>query len=415
MGRKQMELYIHIPFCMKKCQYCDFLSFSADEDTQNAYVEALQREIAYYGTKCRPYTVTTVYIGGGTPSWLREDLMEAIMAQVRHSFHLAPDAEISIECNPGTVTDYKFLVYKRAGINRISIGLQSANDAELKQLGRIHTFDQFLKTYELARKHDFNNINIDVMSSLPGQSAETYYQSLQQIVRLKPEHISAYSLIIEKGTPFYDLYKFDAVKQEAGLKTDVLPTEEQVYEMTKMTGQVLKDAGYVHYEISNFARPGFACRHNTGYWERENYLGMGLGASSMMENIRYTNTSDLYHYIEQTKQIREGIWQYETKADNPGRKRTQIEEVPATNLHSDAERITRNAQMEEHMFLGLRMIEGIPRDGFEQIFGMPIEAVYPEVLAHLAEEELLIKRAGRIYLTEKGQDLSNYVLAQFLL
>ena len=189
---KNLELYIHIPFCVKKCQYCDFLSFPADEDTQNAYVEALLSEIAYYGPKCRGYLVSTVYIGGGTPSWLREEQIERIMETVHRSFSLAKDAEVSIECNPGTVTDRKFATYRRAGINRISIGLQSANDTELKTLGRIHTFDQFLKTYDLARRNGFENINIDLMNSLPGQTAAAFADSLQQVIRLKPEHISAY-------------------------------------------------------------------------------------------------------------------------------------------------------------------------------------------------------------------------------
>ena len=415
MREKRMQLYIHIPFCVKKCQYCDFLSFPADESTQNAYIEALLREIAYYGLRCVEYTVTTVYIGGGTPSWLREDAIEKIMSAIQRAFHLDSDAEVSIECNPGTVTDHKFSVYRRAGINRISIGLQSASDEELKLLGRIHTYDQFLKTYELARKNGFYNINIDLMNSLPGQTTESFYHTLQQVLRLKPEHISAYSLIIEPGTPFYDLYKFDAVKQRAGMQTIALPTEDEVYQMTKLTEQVLKEAGYEHYEISNFAKPGFACRHNIGYWQRENYLGIGLGASSLMENIRYTNISDLYTYLEQTADIHEGFWENEVvEQENRGETR-RIEKVPATNLHASAERVQRKAQIEEFMFLGLRMIDGITRDRFMETFGIQIEAVYQDVLLRLQEEELLEKRAGRIYLTEKGQDVSNYALSQFLL
>lgn len=415
MTQKQMELYIHIPFCLKKCQYCDFLSFSADESTQNDYVEALLREIAYYGPKCRDYLVTTVYIGGGTPSWLWEDAMARIMGAVHRFFRLASDAEVSIECNPGTVTDHKFAVYKNAGINRISIGLQSADDGELKLLGRIHTFEQFLKTYELARKNGFTNVNIDLMNSLPGQTTESFYHTLQQVLRLKPEHISAYSLIIEKGTPFYDLYKFDAVKQQAGMTPYVLPTEDEVYQMTKMTEQVLKEAGYVHYEVSNFARPGYACRHNIGYWERENYLGLGLGASSLMENIRYTNQRELYPYLEETKTLREGLWENEVEEQGRHGVERRIEELPATNLHASAERVTRKAQIEEFMFLGLRMTEGISRERFAQTFGIQIEAVYQDVLNQLQKEGLLQKRAGRIYLTERGQDVSNYALARFLL
>lgn len=412
---KQMELYIHIPFCMKKCHYCDFLSFVKEEEIQDEYVNALLREISFYGKKYRDYVVTTVYIGGGTPSWLKEESMILIMEEIKRSFLLLPDAEITIECNPGTVTDYKFSVYRQIGINRLSIGLQSTNDEELKILGRVHTYAQFLKMYDLARRNGFSNINIDIMSALPGQTLEAYYQTLQQAVRLKPEHISAYSLMIEKGTPFYDLYKFDAVKQEAGMQTEILPTEEEVYQMTKMTEQFLKESGYVHYEVSNFALKGYECRHNIGYWRRENYLGMGLGASSMMENIRYSNVRDLYEYLEQTAHLRDGLWENTREEYDGEEKRIVMEELPATNLHASAEKITRNAQIEEFMFLGLRMIEGVSREAFEKSFGTPIEVVYQEVMQRLVNEGLLIKRAGWIYLTERGQDLSNYVLAQFLL
>lgn len=333
--------------------------------------------------------------------------MAEIMDAVHKNFALLPDAEVSVECNPGTVTAQKFAVYRQSGINRISLGLQSAQNVELKMLGRIHTWEQFLKTYELARAGGFSNINVDLMSSLPGQHMESYADSLQKVCRLKPEHISAYSLIIEKGTPFYDLYKFDAVKQRAGMATDALPTEDEVYEMTQLTEQMLKENGYVHYEVSNFAQPGYACRHNIGYWTRVNYLGLGLGASSLMENIRYTNTRDLYTYLEQVEVIREGIWENK-RSDGT------IEQLPATNLHASAELVGKYAQMEEFMYLGLRMIDGISRDDFFQSFGMPIEAVYQEVLNHLQEEKLLERRAGRIYLTPKGQDVSNYALAQFL-
>ncbi len=382
-----MELYIHIPFCVKKCDYCDFLSFAADEQTQKSYVAALQKELAFYGAKYKDRRITTIFIGGGTPSWLKEDYMQAIMETVYHYFSVEQDAEITIECNPGTITEHKFEVYRRIGINRLSIGLQSVHNEELKILGRIHTFEQFLKTYDMARKHGFSNINIDLMSSLPGQTPEIFCDSLYQVLKLKPEHISAYSLIIEKGTPFYELYRFDAVRQEAGMQTESLPTEEEEYQTTKMTQHILKEAGYHWYEVSNFAKPGYECRHNIGYWKRVDYLGVGLGASSLIDNVRYSNTRDLYTYLS----------------------------VPADSLHEAAEQITRNGQMEEFMFLGLRMRDGFYRDEFTQAFGIPIEAVYGDALNHLQQEELLLKREGRIYLTDKGMDLNNYVVAQFML
>lgn len=382
-----MELYIHIPFCVKKCDYCDFLSFAADEQTQKSYVAALQKELAFYGAKYKDRRITTIFIGGGTPSWLKEDYMQAIMETVYHYFSVEQDAEITIECNPGTITEHKFEVYRRIGINRLSIGLQSVHNEELKILGRIHTFEQFLKTYDMARKHGFSNINIDLMSSLPGQTPEIFCDSLYQVLKLKPEHISAYSLIIEKGTPFYELYRFDAVRQEAGMQTESLPTEEEEYQTTKMTQHILKEAGYHWYEVSNFAKPGYECRHNIGYWKRVDYLGVGLGASSLVDNVRYSNTRDLYTYLS----------------------------VPADSLHETAAQITRNEQMEEFMFLGLRMRDGFYRDEFTQAFGIPIEAVYGDALNHLQQEELLLKREGRIYLTDKGMDLNNYVVAQFML
>ena len=382
-----MELYIHIPFCVKNCDYCDFLSFAADEQTQKSYVAALQKELAFYGAKYKDRRITTIFIGGGTPSWLKEDYMQAIMETVYHYFSVEQDAEITIECNPGTITEHKFEVYRRIGINRLSIGLQSVHNEELKILGRIHTFEQFLKTYDMARKHGFSNINIDLMSSLPGQTPEIFCDSLYQVLKLKPEHISVYSLIIEKGTPFYELYRFDAVRQAAGMQTESLPTEEEEYQTTKMTQHILKEAGYHWYEISNFAKPGYECRHNIGYWKRVDYLGVGLGASSLIDNVRYSNTRDLYTYLS----------------------------VPADSLHETAAQITRNEQMEEFMFLGLRMRDGFYRDEFTQAFGIPIEAVYGDALNHLQQEELLLKREGRIYLTDKGMDLNNYVVAQFML
>lgn len=382
-----MELYIHIPFCVKKCDYCDFLSFAADEQTQKSYVAALQKELAFYGAKYKDRRITTIFIGGGTPSWLKEDYMQAIMETVYHYFSVEQDAEITIECNPGTITEHKFEVYRRIGINRLSIGLQSVHNEELKILGRIHTFEQFLKTYDMARKHGFSNINIDLMSSLPGQTPEIFCDSLYQVLKLKPEHISVYSLIIEKGTPFYELYRFDAVRQAAGMQTESLPTEEEEYQTTKMTQHILKEAGYHWYEVSNFAKPGYECRHNIGYWKRVDYLGVGLGASSLIDNVRYSNTRDLYTYLS----------------------------VPADSLHETAAQITRNEQMEEFMFLGLRMRDGFYRDEFTQAFGIPIEAVYGDALNHLQQEELLLKREGRIYLTDKGMDLNNYVVAQFML
>lgn len=381
---KNLELYVHIPFCFKKCEYCDFLSFSCDEKTQLAYADALIREIEFYGPQMKDCLVSTIFVGGGTPTWLDEDKMVEILDAIYTYFNVSGDAEITMECNPGTVTMAKLQKYRRAGVNRLSIGLQSADDEELQILGRIHTFEKFVKTFEMARNAGFANINVDLISGIPYQTTEKFLHTLQKVVRLKPNHISAYSLIIEKGTPFYEKYKFDVVLQEAGKPTEVLPTEDEVYRITKLTQQYLAQAGYEQYEISNFAQPGFECIHNIGYWTRENYLGLGLGAASLLNNVRYTNTSDLHAYLEGE---------------------LRVEEMP----------VSRKGQMEEFMFLGLRMNQGVTRQQFQDTFGIPIEGIYKQPLDYLKSEEMIDISAGRIALTEKGQDLSNYALAQFLL
>lgn len=404
---RTLELYIHIPFCVKKCNYCDFLSFSSNQKTQEDYVNALLREIHYYGPLMKDRTVSTIYIGGGTPSWLTYEWMEEILSALYQNFQIAPDAEVSMECNPGTVTKESLQSYFSAGINRLSIGLQSADNEELKLLGRIHTYEQFVKTYEMARNTGFTNLNVDLISGLPYQNTEKFMDTLRKVIQFQPEHISAYTLIIEKGTPFYDQYKFDVVRQEAGMKTEVLPTEDEAYRIYKMTQLTLKAAGYMQYEISNYAKNGYACRHNIGYWKRTNYLGMGLGASSLIDDVRYTNTTDLIHYMNETQNIQMKELEYEDRDKNQ-------KKVLGTGIHANGQLLDRKSQMEEFMFLGLRMNEGISRNEFKEAFHTPIEVVYRSVLEELKQEELLEMHAGRIYLTEKGMDLSNYAMAKFL-
>lgn len=400
---KNLELYVHIPFCFKKCDYCDFLSFPCDEKTQVYYADALIREIKFYGPKMQDYFVTTIFIGGGTPTWLAVDKMVEILDNIYTYFNVSADAEITMECNPGTVTAEKLEKYRKMGVNRLSIGLQSADDEELKILGRIHTFEKFVKTYELARNAGFVSINIDLMSGIPYQTTEKFLHTLQKVVRLRPNHLSVYSLIVEKGTPFFDRYKQDVIRQEAGAPTQILPTEDEAYRMIKMTEQYLAKAGYEQYEISNFAQPGYECMHNIGYWTRENYLGLGLGAASLVDNVRYTNTRELHDYIDGTKNMQ--IWAFEQPDGSYEN---------GTNLHIEADAVSRKAQMEEFMFLGLRMKKGITRKQFEEAFGIPIEGVYKMPMEELKREGLLEMREGRIYLTEKGQDLSNYALSKFL-
>lgn len=401
---KNLELYVHIPFCRRKCNYCDFLSFSSDENTQAEYADALIREIEFYGQTMKGYKVSTIFIGGGTPTCLDADKLVEILDMIYTYFDVVSDAEITIECNPGTVNAEKLKKYKKAGVNRLSIGLQSADDEELQILGRIHTFEDFINTYQIARMTGFSNVNVDLISGIPYQTAEKFLKTLQTVVRLKPNHISAYSLIVEEGTPFYKTYKEDLERQEVGLPTMALPNEDEVYRIYKLTQQYLEKAGYERYEISNYAQPGYECTHNIGYWKRENYLGLGLGAASLIENVRYANTTDLKEYITNSKQIEMVDFPQENGIS-----------VNGTSLHISADAVSRKAQMEEFMFLGLRMRKGVTRQQFQDTFGIPVDGIYKNAMEHLKAEGLLDTTAGQIALTERGEELSNYALAQFLI
>ena len=384
MADKSLELYVHIPFCVRKCEYCDFLSAPAGADTQQEYVRNLLLEIEQKGVRCTDYEVTTIFFGGGTPSILKAGWIADILDAIHRNFKVRKDAEITIECNPGTLTFEKLSIYKSAGINRISVGLQSASDAELRELGRIHTYEDFLRSYDLIRKKGFSNVNIDLMAALPGQTLKSYEQTLRRVLTLKPEHISAYSLIIEEGTPFYEKYEADELLREKGEKPQMLPSEETERLMYERTKKLLLAHGYERYEISNYARRGYACRHNIGYWRRENYLGFGLGSASLLENERFHNTTDLTDYLG------------------------------GDYLAYEQEKLDKKSQMEEFMFLGLRMTEGISTECFRQTFGLTVELVYGPVLEQQIADQLLRKEDGRIFLTERGLDVSNYVMAQFL-
>lgn len=402
---KELELYVHIPFCMRKCDYCDFLSAAADEKSQYAYMESLNKEIAFYGRAFSDRELCTIYVGGGTPSWVQEIYIRQLFEQIYRSFSVSRHAEISIECNPGTLGRTKLQTYKDIGINRLSMGLQSANDEELKLLGRVHNYSQFLKNYEMARELGFDNINVDLMYALPGQTTKKFMQTLCAVTDLKPKHLSCYSLIIEEGTPFYDRYKFDAVKQQAGMKTEWLPTEEVLCEIGKETDQFLAGRGYLKYEISNYSKKGYECRHNIGYWQRKEYLGVGLGAASLLEEIRYSNVRDLDEYIKRAHNIEEILLEDEVSE----------KQIGGINLHESAMEVSKNARMEEFMFLGLRMSEGVEKNRFYQNFGLPMHHVYGNVMEKLVKEGLAIEDTTRFYLTSRGQDVSNYALSFFLL
>ena len=421
LQRKPLELYIHVPFCARKCLYCDFLSFRALASVHEAYTEQLIREIEVQGACCREYQVKTVFIGGGTPSVMEPCLIRDIMQALNKNFDIAAEAEITIEVNPGTLLQNKLHIYRAAGINRLSIGLQSADNQELKDLGRIHTFEEFLKSYQCARMAGFTNVNVDLMSSIPGQTLESWKNTLKKVTMLKPEHISAYSLIVEEGTPFWDRYG-KREGEETGLKTDdvcflhprggrlesntvprkraalypPLPDEETENRIYHFTRTYLEEQGYGRYERSNYAKPGRECLHNTGYWRGVSYLGLGLGSSSCMNGTRFSNERDLDTYLHLDFSQEGGA-------------------SALSSLRGPVEELTREAQMEEFMFLGLRMTRGVSEIDFVSMFGVKIESIYGPVIERLIANGLLKREGVRISLTEWGMDVSNFVLSEFLL
>jgi oxygen-independent coproporphyrinogen-3 oxidase len=398
--KKELELYLHIPFCVKKCAYCDFLSGTADKKMQQDYVDALIREIhGYRSVYHDKYEITTIFVGGGTPSILTGTQILKIFEALYQSFQVAEGAEITMEVNPGTVTNEKLHFWKQAGINRLSIGLQSVNNEELRMLGRIHTYQDFLNTYKAAREYGFQNINVDLISAIPGQTLESWKKTLSTVTELEPEHISAYSLIVEEGTPFYQWYGSSA---EAGEEKEYYPlpsdkkgdthpalpdedTERAIYELT---AELLAQSGYNRYEISNYAKKGYACRHNLGYWERKEYLGIGLGASSLVNHTRYHNTTDYEKYME-------GI-------------------IEQKEIYEDVEKLTLSDEIEEYIFLGLRKTEGISVKEFERQFGKDITDIYKEELEKLGAAGLLMGSGDRLYLTSRGINVSNAVFVEFL-
>ena len=435
-NKEELSLYIHIPFCVRKCGYCDFLSAPADEKARDWYVQALLMEIEHYqGTETADRKIKTFYIGGGTPSILSVNQLDCIIQKIKCTFNFYDDIEASMEMNPGTASKEKCRALYQMGINRLSIGLQSTNDKELNTLGRIHSYEDFLNTYTWCREAGFQNINVDLMAALPYQTVESYITGLRKIIRLAPEHISAYSLILEEGTPFYQKYNSGCYP---------LPDEEQERLMYRETEQILAQAGYERYEISNYAKKGYACRHNLVYWQGGDYLGLGLGSSSYMDGVRFHNTTDFDTYVNQY-----------TNKDRPagrkdermyGQEKTQIEgsaegqdiQLCCRKYAEDWEVLSVQAKVEEFMFLGLRVMEGVSGTEFEKRFGKTMEDVYGDVLRKHEEEGLLrIERKEarkeyrkeasaaepangktnieRVMLTAKGVDVSNYVFADFLL
>ena len=381
-NRKDLELYIHIPFCIKKCNYCDFLSFPSSAEDREEYVRCLVKEIEQTGIVLNnkdTYQVRSVFIGGGTPSLLSGDQIKNIMQVVQKYFLIKEEAEITMEANPGTLTKKNLSAYKDAGINRLSMGLQSADNSCLYLLGRIHTWEEFLKNYELARKAGFENINIDLMSGLPGQTMSIYKKTLEKVMALRPEHISAYSLILEEGTPFYE-------SEEIHKK---IPNEEADREMYQFTKEILAENGYDRYEISNYAKENKECFHNKIYWECKEYIGLGVSSSSYINGKRIKNIDSINEYI-----------------NNINENKSVIEEE-LENTEKD--------NIEEFMFMGLRMIKGIEEKEFEIRFKKKVDEVYKEVIEKHIKNSLVIRENGRIFLTKKGIELSNIVMSDMIL
>ncbi len=493
---QNLSLYLHIPFCVRKCLYCDFLSGPQSADMQEQYVEALCREIQETSPEYREYQVVSVFIGGGTPSVLLPEQTIRIMETLKSCFTLTDTCEISMEMNPGTVTPEKMNAYRACGINRISIGLQSANDGELKALGRIHTCADFLKAYEMAVEAGFTNINVDLMSAIPEQTLKSYQETLQKVLALQPQpvHISAYSLIVEEGTPFYE--------QELNL-----PDEETERRMYEITDDILRNAGYHRYEISNYAKAGKECVHNKVYWQRGNYLGLGIGSASLIQNVRFHNVTDVSSYVnlmlgenstgneieneienaskecgEKFQAEKDCLKNSNTekeclKKNNAGKndlkkenaekeqvgkltaEKEQVEKVNAEienvkkdnieknsaeegnteknniqsgnaarpdknmigrvkKLREDVQELPIEEQMEEFMFLGLRMMEGVSERSFFKNFGRRFEEVFPGVIEKhekLGLLEVTGEEFVHLKLTSHGIDVSNQVFVDFML
>lgn len=374
---KELEIYLHIPFCVRKCEYCDFLSFAAEKSRYRDYGKALEAEAENCLLPSGSYEVSTVFFGGGTPSLFPGEEIGRILETLRRRFDFRPEAEISLEANPGTVTGDKLGLYRQAGINRISFGCQSTENEELRRLGRIHSYEDFLESWQLAGEAGFTNRNIDLMSGLPGQTLASWERSLRQVAALEPEHISAYSLIVEEGTPFYE--------KQGALN---LPGEEEERQMYEITHEILEQYGFCQYEISNYARPGYACRHNLGYWRGKEYLGLGLGASSLLGHSRYQNTRDFRLYLE--------------KSADTGAIRRETETLELRDRQA------------EYMILGLRLTQGVSREEFRRRFGQDLDQVYGPVVDRYVKMGLLEEREGWIRLTRRGISLSNTVMADFL-
>jgi oxygen-independent coproporphyrinogen-3 oxidase len=376
---KKIGLYIHIPFCYKKCSYCDFISFKYNDQNIDQYVKALLKEIELYSSRLKKYKVKTLFIGGGTHSALTIDKMDTIVNKLYKSLSIESGIEFSVESNPGTLTKEKLEGYLKIGVNRLSIGLQSFNDRILNSIGRIHSKEIFLRNYHTARDVGFDNINIDLMYGLPGQSLSDWKDTLEKVIELRPEHISAYALKIEEGTRFYDLYLQNKLH---------LADEEEEREMYHYTIETLNKQGIVQYEISNFAKEDYECEHNLIYWNNEEFLGLGLAAHSYLNFCRFANTNNFEEYINLL---------------NNGK-------LPV----STKENKSREDEIFETMFLGLRLTKGVNVNKFKKRFRLNPLEIYKYKLDKMIKLGLITVDENSIRLTRYGMDVSNQVFLEFI-
>ncbi len=374
-----LGLYIHVPFCAQKCYYCDFNSYKINSNQKKEYLINIEREMKFYEGEFKDKCFDTVFFGGGTPSILTVDELKELVNNINENFNIKKDAEITIECNPGTINREKLEAMKKMGINRLSIGLQATQNYHLKSIGRIHTYEEFEKNYYDALDIGFKNINIDLMYALPNQKTQEWKDTLDKIIKLNPSHISAYSLILEEGTKLYDMYQN---------KEFELLDEDTDINMYNYTIDTLKRHGYNQYEISNYSKEDLECKHNIIYWKCDNYLGLGPGASGFIGDTRYSNIEDICEY---NKCIMQNI-------------RPVSEEIE----------LTKKDKIEEFIFMGLRMNEGINIDVFKERFDTDFYDIYQEVMDNLIKRELVRFDGKNISLTQKGREISNSVFIEFL-
>ncbi|MBE6530959.1 MAG: radical SAM family heme chaperone HemW [Ruminococcaceae bacterium] len=371
---KKLGLYIHLPFCVQKCLYCDFCSFAgSDRELMRAYVSRLCRDIGEWSARCAEHSVDTVYFGGGTPTLLPISEFERLMGAINRYFKLDKDCEISSECNPATADREYLGALRKMGVNRLSIGLQSANENELRAIGRIHSYADFVDTYNSARSAGFDNISADLMYGIPEQSIKSFERTLDEVISLEPEHISAYGLKIEEGTPF-------------GRMRDslILPNEDSEYDMYMLCSECLEGAGYNKYEISNFAHKGYASRHNIKYWMGEEYLGFGVSAHSYFGECRFANSRDIDAYIR------------------------------GADICSENRHISPPEKLTEYVMLRMRLTCGVDHGDFKARFDEDFEALYSKKLDGYVKQGFVISEQGRTFFSDKGFFVSNYILSDIL-